>query len=100
MEAAAYFAVAEALTNAARYSGATAVEVAATDENGRLRVVVSDNGCGGADLLGSGLGGIADRVAAVDGTLSVRSPRGRGHGDESGDPLRRNPGRGSDPQSP
>jgi signal transduction histidine kinase len=52
--------------------------VAATDENGRLRVVVRDNGCGGADLLGSGLGGIADRVAAVDGTLSVRSPEGRG----------------------
>ena len=78
VEAAAYFAVAEALTNAARYSGATAVEVAATDENGRLRVIVSDNGCGGADLLGSGLGGIADRVAAVDGTLSVRSPEGGG----------------------
>jgi PAS domain S-box-containing protein len=78
VEAAAYFAVAEALTNAARYSGATAVEVAATDENGRLRVVVSDNGCGGADLLGSGLGGIADRVAAVDGTLTVRSPEGAG----------------------
>ena len=78
VEAAAYFAVAEALTNAARYSGATAVEVAATDENGRLRVVVRDNGCGGADLLGSGLGGIADRVAAVDGTLSVRSPEGSG----------------------
>ena len=78
VEAAAYFAVAEALTNAARYSGATSVEVRATEESGRLRVVVSDDGRGGADLLGSGLGGIADRVAAVDGTLSVRSPQGGG----------------------
>ncbi len=78
VEAAAYFAVAEALTNAARYSEATSIEVSATDEDGRLRIVVSDNGRGAADLLGSGLGGIADRVAAVDGTLSVRSPAGRG----------------------
>ena len=78
VEAAAYFAVAEALTNAARYSQARTVEVRASDEKGRLRVVVSDDGCGGADLLGSGLGGIADRVAAVDGTLSVRSPQGAG----------------------
>jgi PAS domain S-box-containing protein len=78
VEAAAYFAVAEALTNAARYSQASSVEVRATEENGRLRVVVSDDGCGGADLLGSGLGGIADRLAAVDGTLSVRSPQGGG----------------------
>jgi PAS domain S-box-containing protein len=78
IESAAYFSVAEALTNAARYSEATAVEVRASQENGRLRILVSDNGRGAADLLGSGLGGIADRVAAVDGTISVRSPAGRG----------------------
>jgi PAS domain S-box-containing protein len=78
VEATAYFAVSEALTNAARYSEASSVEVSATHEDGRLRIVVSDDGCGGADLLGSGLGGIADRVAAVDGTLTVRSPAGRG----------------------
>jgi PAS domain S-box-containing protein len=78
VEAAAYFAVAEALTNAARYSEANSVEVRAAEQDGRLRVVVRDDGCGAADLLGSGLGGIADRVAAVDGTLSVRSPPGRG----------------------
>jgi signal transduction histidine kinase len=78
VEAAAYFTVAEALTNAARYSQASALEVRATEQNGTLRVVVSDDGRGGADLLGAGLGGIADRVAAVDGTLSVRSPEGRG----------------------
>src|SRR5215218_9514746 len=78
VESAAYFTVAEALTNAARYSEATAVEVQASHEDGKLRIVVSDNGRGAADLLGSGLGGIADRVAAVDGTMSVRSPAGRG----------------------
>ena len=78
VEAAAYFTVAEALTNAARYSQASMVEVRATEQNGTLRVVVSDDGRGGADLLGAGLGGIADRVAALDGTLSVRSPEGRG----------------------
>jgi PAS domain S-box-containing protein len=78
VEAAAYFAVAEALTNAARYSDASSVEVRAGQQDGRLRIMITDDGCGGADLLGSGLGGIADRVAAVDGTLSVRSPAGRG----------------------
>jgi PAS domain S-box-containing protein len=78
VEAAAYFVVAEALTNAARYSEASGVEVTATQQDGRLRVVVSDDGCGEADLLGSGVRGIADRVAAVDGSLSVRSPAGRG----------------------
>ena len=70
--------MAEALTNAARYSEASSVEVRAAQQDGRLRIMVADDGCGGADLLGSGLGGIADRVAAVDGTLSVRSPAGRG----------------------
>jgi len=78
VEAAAYFVVAEALTNAVRYSQASAVEVRATRQDGRLRVVVTDDGRGEADLLGSGVRGIADRVAAVDGTLSVRSPAGRG----------------------
>jgi signal transduction histidine kinase len=43
-----------------------------------LRVVVKDDGRGEADLLGSGVAGIADRVAAVDGSLSVISPAGRG----------------------
>jgi len=78
VEAAAYFLVAEALTNAARYSEASTVEVCAEQRDGALRVTVTDDGRGEADLLGSGLGGIADRVAAVDGTLSVRSPAGRG----------------------
>jgi PAS domain S-box-containing protein len=78
IEAAAYFAVAEALTNATRYSEATSVEVTAAQLDGVLRIEVRDDGRGAADLLGSGLGGIVDRLAAVDGTLSVRSPAGRG----------------------
>ena len=48
-------------------------------ENGTLRVDVTDDGVGGADAArGSGLRGLADRVAALDGTLSVESPPGRG----------------------
>ena len=78
VEAAVYFVVAEALTNAARYSDASSVEVCATQRDGRLRVVITDDGRGEADLQGSGVRGIADRVAAVDGSLSVRSPAGRG----------------------
>jgi PAS domain S-box-containing protein len=78
VESTAYFVVAEALTNATRYSEASSVEVSASQQDGSLRVVVIDDGRGAADLLGSGLGGIADRLAAVDGTLSVRSPAGRG----------------------
>ena len=94
VEAAAYFTVAEALTNATRYSEATSVEVQATHEDGRLRIVVSDNGRGAADLLGSGVGGMADRVAAVDGSMSVRSPAGRGTVVRVDIPV------GSDPLSP
>jgi PAS domain S-box-containing protein len=78
VEAAVYFVVAEALTNAVRYSDASAVEVSAVRVDGRLRVTITDDGRGEADLLGSGVRGIADRVAAVDGALSVRSPAGRG----------------------
>jgi PAS domain S-box-containing protein len=78
VESAAYFAVAEALTNAARYSEAGSVEVRASHTDGMLRIEVQDDGRGGADLLGSGLGGIADRIAAIDGKMIVRSPAGRG----------------------
>jgi PAS domain S-box-containing protein len=78
-EATAYFTVAEALTNAARYSSARVVEVEAERVNGRLRVEVRDDGRGGADpTAGSGLRGLADRAAALDGALEVISPPGRG----------------------
>ena len=79
VEAAAYFLIAEALTNAARYAAATAVDVEVTTDAGELVVSVSDDGEGGADPAhGSGLQGLADRLAAVGGTLSVDSPRGQG----------------------
>ena len=79
IEAAAYFAVSEALANVAKYSQATQASVAVRRSNGRVTVDVADDGIGGADpVRGSGLTGLADRVAALDGTLSVDSPPGGG----------------------
>jgi signal transduction histidine kinase len=79
VEVAAYYAVSEALTNVAKYANATRADVAVRRENGTLTVDVTDDGIGGADAArGSGLSGLADRVAALDGTLSVDSPPGRG----------------------
>jgi signal transduction histidine kinase len=75
---AAYFAVAEALTNVTKHAGATNVTVRVSDRDGSLRVSVTDDGAGGADPGSSGLRGIADRVAAVGGTLSVDSRPGSG----------------------
>jgi signal transduction histidine kinase len=75
VEAAAYFTVAEALTNVVKHSGATEVHVMATSKDGNLVVEVTDNGVGGADeLLGTGLAGIRSRVQAFDGNLVVDSP--------------------------
>ena len=77
VEAVVYFAVAEALTNVAQHSHATAAEVRASRTNDRLSVVISDNGTGGADdRLGTGLTGIRRRVLALDGTVEVDSPAG------------------------
>jgi signal transduction histidine kinase len=79
VECAAYFVVSEALANVAKYARATHATVAIRRMNGRLTVEVSDDGIGGADAArGSGLRGLADRVAALDGTLSLDSPAGRG----------------------
>jgi signal transduction histidine kinase len=78
-EIAAYYVVAEALTNIARYAHATQAVVAMRADGDRLVVQVSDDGQGGADLeAGSGLRGLADRMAAVGGELSVISPTGGG----------------------
>ena len=75
VESTAYFVVAEALTNVARHASATEAGVLISEENGRLVVTVTDDGHGGADLAaGSGLSGLADRLAAVGGNLSVKSP--------------------------
>jgi signal transduction histidine kinase len=77
VEAAAYFVVAEALTNAVKHSGADRITVRLRDENGVLVVEVTDNGRGGADnALGTGLLGIQRRVAAFDGTTRIVSPPG------------------------
>jgi signal transduction histidine kinase len=72
VEATAYFVVAEALTNVAKHAGATAVTLRADVSDGVLRVVVQDNGRGGANPdRGSGIRGLADRVAALGGILGV-----------------------------
>lgn len=79
VETAAYFVVSEALANAAKHSGAFAVEVTAARRNGDLVVAVRDDGVGGASAAaGSGLAGIGDRVAALGGRLRVVSPAGNG----------------------
>ncbi len=77
VEATAYFIVAEALANITKHSGATEASVEVRRVGDVLRVVVSDNGHGGADPnAGSGLAGIANRVAALDGQLDITSPAG------------------------
>ena len=79
VESAAYFVVSEALANVAKYAQATQASVAVGACNGRVTVEVADDGVGGADAArGSGLRGLADRVAALDGTLTLDSPAGRG----------------------
>ena len=79
IEAAAYYVVAEALTNVGRYAGATGVTITGTADDGWLKVIVTDDGRGGADPdRGSGLRGLADRVAAVGGSFGVESPAGGG----------------------
>jgi signal transduction histidine kinase len=79
VEAAAYFVVAEALTNVAKYSGASSATVTVRPTNGGLSVQVTDDGRGGADPdRGSGLRGLTDRVAAIGGRLTIQSPTGGG----------------------
>ncbi|HSL66114.1 MAG TPA: GAF domain-containing sensor histidine kinase [Gaiellaceae bacterium] len=74
VEAAAYYLVAESLTNVAKHADASAVDVRVTRRNGVARVEVVDDGVGGADpARGSGLRGLADRVEALDGRLVVES---------------------------
>ena len=79
VESAAYYVVAEALTNVLKYSEATSATVRVLTRNDRLCVEVSDDGRGGAKpAAGSGLGGLKDRVEALDGTFEGDSPRGTG----------------------
>ena len=79
VELAAYFVVSEALTNVAKHASATHASVTVTNGNGRLAVEISDDGVGGADIaLGTGMRGLADRLAAIEGRLDVDSKPGRG----------------------
>jgi signal transduction histidine kinase len=79
VDAAAYYVVAEALTNVVRYANASRARVRVTTSGGELRVDVVDDGIGGADLAsGSGLQGLRDRVEAIGGRLELHSPVGGG----------------------
>jgi signal transduction histidine kinase len=79
VEATAYFVVSEALANVAKHAQASAAVVTVREQAGRLEVEVSDDGVGGAQAgSGSGLAGLADRVASVGGSLTVHSPPGGG----------------------
>jgi signal transduction histidine kinase len=77
VEAIAYFCVSEALTNVAKHSRAGSAQVSVDLDEGQLQIEVRDDGVGGADPSGgTGLHGLADRVAAIDGSLQVDSPIG------------------------
>jgi signal transduction histidine kinase len=79
VEAAAYYVVAESLTNIAKYAGASLVEVIVRSDGTGTSVQVRDDGVGGADpAAGTGLRGLADRVDALGGVLRVSSPAGAG----------------------
>jgi signal transduction histidine kinase len=78
VESAAYFVVAESLTNAAKYANGAAARVSLFEETGRLIVEIDDDGPGGADPQGNGLSGLRNRVEALDGILVVRSNPGEG----------------------
>ena len=80
VEAAAYYVVSEALTNVAKYAQASNARVRVRETVDEVVTVdVTDDGVGGADpVLGTGLRGLADRIAALDGTLTVESPAGGG----------------------
>ena len=79
VESAAYFLVAEALTNVSRYARATSARVTMAMDDSQLVVCVSDDGIGGVDVAaGSGLRGLQDRLATVEGTMEIDSPPGEG----------------------
>lgn len=79
VELAAYFVVAEAVANVAKYADASMAEIRVAHADGTLRIAVSDDGRGGASVRdGGGLSGLADRLAAVGGDLRIDSPHGGG----------------------
>jgi signal transduction histidine kinase len=79
IESTVYFVVSEALANVSKYAQATHATVTVEEGEGWVRAEIADDGIGGADVTGgSGLRGLADRVAVLDGTLRVDSPPGEG----------------------
>jgi signal transduction histidine kinase len=76
VELAAYFTVAEALTNAVKHAEARSARVRLWRDSDRLRIEIRDDGRGGANPHGHGLDGLGKRLAALDGTLAIASPRG------------------------
>jgi signal transduction histidine kinase len=79
IEAAAYYVVSESIANVVKHAEASAVDVRLSAVNGSVQIEVADDGVGGADTsAGSGLRGLADRVAALDGRLRIESPAGGG----------------------
>ncbi len=78
VEAAAYFSASEAVTNALKHAAPATVGISVVEHSGRLVVSVCDDGPGGADPSGSGLLGVKDRLATVDGTLTMTSRPGHG----------------------
>jgi len=79
VELAAYFVACEALANVGKYARATKASVRVSRRDGVAVIEIADDGVGGADeAAGTGLQGLADRVAALDGTLRILSPSGAG----------------------
>jgi signal transduction histidine kinase len=79
VEVAAYYVVAEALTNAAKHARASVVDVRVDAADGNLRLTIRDDGIGGADTgRGSGLTGLTDRIEALGGTMAIASQPGQG----------------------
>jgi len=90
-----YFVCAEALANAVRHARASSISIHLAPTGDRWALLISDDGCGGADRsAGSGLQGLADRVSAVGGQLRLESPVGAGTRVAVGLPRRRSDGTG------
>jgi signal transduction histidine kinase len=79
IEVAAYYVIAETVTNTTKHAEASRIDVTVEPRDGRLRVCVRDDGVGGADpACGSGLAGLKDRIEAMGGTMMLDSPPGGG----------------------
>ena len=79
IEAAAYYVISEAVTNAIRHAQASRITVNGVHQDGDLLVTIRDDGCGGADVeRGTGLSGLRERLQALDGDLALLSPAGEG----------------------